>query len=999
MLLLLASGCTNASEPSGIAAPTRVVATALGRTAVRVTWAPPDDGDVTSYEIQRRRDFVGPFETLSDAVRSDGAALVTYFDSSVEPDHFYGYRVRALDRFGARSALSNVAGARTAAEPGVLVRTTTTFVTPSSADADGFVVSVRGPRDTTSFNVPINGQRLVSPLPRGSYSVVLRGLAINCNPTTLGDTMKTAQVTDEGLNTVGNVTFSISCRDPQKASIVATVRTSGDTLDADGVVITVSGIIREAGTPANERVFFQSRTLLGAEAATRFDDLRPGDYEVVISDIEAPCVLEGERRRMLQPRALAVDTVPFTLTCRRPAVPVDTAARPFVVRQTWSASSARPGDRVSLLTSVDLRARPAVLVSGVSATTFFDNRVVRFDSARTTRAFDITANNQPQPGILIVAAIQVDSDPLGGDIAVIRSWFTVVGAAGALVSTATTVTDLLSDSQQRLTAQTRVVEGTLTINANGGGANQPPTAVITGPTTGVVGTSLAFSGAQSTDPDGSIASYAWNFGDGQTRAGATVANSYSAAGTFIVRLTVTDNQGATASRDQQVVITVPAPTAGSVTGSVTSSLGGGISGTTVSLTGGAAATTGGGGNYTLTNVPAGVRTLTVSGVPAGCTVPAAQTVTVSAGATTTANFIVTCTNGNGSGNGSLQGRVTRAGDGSGIGFVRVTALPSGGVAVAPVQTTTDGGYAIASVPVGSGGNAGTGTLTVTDLPAGCATPAPQPYIGLSANASLLVNISVTCAASTTGTLTGRITRSTGGDAAGVGVTVIPSGGTALPAVSTISTGVYSVANVPAGGGSLTLGNLPNGCTAPSNLSYAGITAGGTITRDVALNCVAAAQTYPLTSTFGAITSTGPTGRQVTLTVAIDMGGAPGRLDVTGADADLLAAIAIRFEYDSTRLVFQSRTLLSPDEFDLGVQGTVNGTGVTRITTVAVASTSAQLKGGAFSLVRLTFNIRAGVTGSVPMSVTIAQALAGTSPAIDVTSSVVVQPLPPLVIPP
>jgi PKD repeat protein len=84
--------------------------------------------------------------------------------------------------------------------------------------------------------------------------------------------------------------------------------------------------------------------------------------------------------------------------------------------------------------------------------------------------------------------------------------------------------------------------------------NQPPRAVINGPTKGLVTLMLTFDGSISSDPDGSIVSYAWNFGDGTTANGVTVNHSYSTAGNYNVVLTVTDDGGLSDRSTYTVVI-------------------------------------------------------------------------------------------------------------------------------------------------------------------------------------------------------------------------------------------------------------------------------------------------------------------------------------------------------------------------------------------------------------------------------------------------------------
>ena len=87
------------------------------------------------------------------------------------------------------------------------------------------------------------------------------------------------------------------------------------------------------------------------------------------------------------------------------------------------------------------------------------------------------------------------------------------------------------------------------------GANQPPTASFTfTPVSPLVGQAVTFSGTGSTDPDGTVVTYAWAFGDGTTGSGPTVSHSYASGMSYTVRLTVTDNGGASAAATQAVSV-------------------------------------------------------------------------------------------------------------------------------------------------------------------------------------------------------------------------------------------------------------------------------------------------------------------------------------------------------------------------------------------------------------------------------------------------------------
>ena len=74
--------------------------------------------------------------------------------------------------------------------------------------------------------------------------------------------------------------------------------------------------------------------------------------------------------------------------------------------------------------------------------------------------------------------------------------------------------------------------------------NEDPVAIFAVQCTGLV---CQFDGAGSDDPDGQIAAYAWDYGDGQSGSGAATTHEYASPGVYSVTLTVTDNEGADAS--------------------------------------------------------------------------------------------------------------------------------------------------------------------------------------------------------------------------------------------------------------------------------------------------------------------------------------------------------------------------------------------------------------------------------------------------------------------
>ena len=94
-----------------------------------------------------------------------------------------------------------------------------------------------------------------------------------------------------------------------------------------------------------------------------------------------------------------------------------------------------------------------------------------------------------------------------------------------------------------------------------GAANNLPLADFTySPEKPKVDEIVTFDASSSKDLDGSIVSYEWNFGDGNSATGITTTHLYASAGTYDVTLTVTDDDGARNSKSKVITIQVVSDT-------------------------------------------------------------------------------------------------------------------------------------------------------------------------------------------------------------------------------------------------------------------------------------------------------------------------------------------------------------------------------------------------------------------------------------------------------
>lgn len=143
--------------------------------------------------------------------------------------------------------------------------------------------------------------------------------------------------------------------------------------------------------------------------------------------------------------------------------------------------------------------------------------------------------------------------------------------------------------------------------------NLPPVASFTAtPDHGDAPLEVTFDASASLDPDGTIASWYWDFGDGQTSGtGPVVTHQYANAGNFRATLVVTDDDGAPDATDRTIDVTnPPGPAEDAVLVEIT-----GAAVTPLSASGP--------GMFTVVKVPSGVVSVTGSAtLPGGVTVNA-----------------------------------------------------------------------------------------------------------------------------------------------------------------------------------------------------------------------------------------------------------------------------------------------------------------------------------------------------------------------------------------
>ncbi len=82
----------------------------------------------------------------------------------------------------------------------------------------------------------------------------------------------------------------------------------------------------------------------------------------------------------------------------------------------------------------------------------------------------------------------------------------------------------------------------------------PVASFTASPSSGGTPLTVAFNASASSDPNGTIVSYDWSFGDGLAGTGVSPLHTYATEGTYVAMLTVTDNDGLKSSLAMTIVV-------------------------------------------------------------------------------------------------------------------------------------------------------------------------------------------------------------------------------------------------------------------------------------------------------------------------------------------------------------------------------------------------------------------------------------------------------------
>ncbi|MFN8076562.1 MAG: PKD domain-containing protein [Kineosporiaceae bacterium] len=570
--------------------------------ALRVSWRATYDREHSriSYQVLRN-DVVDPVAVIdADSTFWDMPEL-SFTDTTVTPGVAYRYRVRAVDPDGNAVGSPQSDPVTALASPAV-----GRYVAGVAADGARHLFTFDEPtgpvKDILSTIAPIDlpgGVTLNQPGPAGlpgtaarfngssSNALVLKPGQQAPNTFSVELWMKYAATTGGTMVNFGNnpsgssgshdrklyvsndgrINFGVYPPPGATKAITSPARYNDNqwhhvvgTLGSNGMVLYVDGVQVAADPTVTQGQLMEGYWRIGGDTISGWPNASSSGYINGFLDQVAiyPNVLTAAQvADHYARRANRAPTASFTTTCtgRTCAVDASASADPdgSIVSYSWnfgdgSTATGKTASRTYTastpqtitLTVTDNEGATAQTTRQVAPANAVPTAVANVTCTALTCAFDSTGSADTD-GTIASYAWDFGDGTTGTGASTTKTYAT---------SGSYTVTLTVTDNEGGVGTTTKVVTP----------ANQSPTAAFW-----VTCTSLtcAVDGTASTDPDGTIASYAWDFGDTTTGTGATASVKYAAPGTYTIKLTVTDNNGATSfvTKDVTVANAKPLPVA------------------------------------------------------------------------------------------------------------------------------------------------------------------------------------------------------------------------------------------------------------------------------------------------------------------------------------------------------------------------------------------------------------------------------------------------------
>ena len=403
--------------------------------------------------------------------------------------------------------------------------TATATTSGSNLDPDGYTVTVDG---TTSQPIATNGGSVTfTGLASGSHTVAISGVAPNC--TVSGGTSQTVSVPSGGTATAS---FSATCTAPASGAI--TLDTHIGTANQTNLNLLIKGF--DNGNPRHGDAIVATFFWVSATTTNIIDSVtdvtNDANFTRVGNTYHLVRFVHSGNSSTATYVATNVQNFPDTNQTPRLAVRAN-------LRETISDG----GLELSAWSGVasDFNQAMGASSSGFGSGTTFtaDPGAITIAAGALVYGASVVSNSgvvdaAPPPEFTLVNVL---SDNV------------FIHEANYLVSaTARSV-----DPQWRWTFNqpSTWLATVLALNPGTAPTNQPPVAAFSSSCSALT---CSFT-STSSDPDGSIASYSWAFGDGATSTVQNPSHSYAAAGSYTVTLTVTDNQGATNAVSHSVTVT------------------------------------------------------------------------------------------------------------------------------------------------------------------------------------------------------------------------------------------------------------------------------------------------------------------------------------------------------------------------------------------------------------------------------------------------------------